>query len=108
LKYLTALAGSTMYSRRRFVYSGNPDLIRDYLETQGYSTTNVGSTEESVGFDVDGTTVRVDFDLIVNNQVVGKGMVFVTNIELTTGGDAEMAQHSLQLYKRLYKRFRER
>ena len=101
-------AENVLTTRRKFAYAVHPDVIRHFVENLGYATSDVGSREEVIGFDVVGTTVRVDFDIVVNDQIVAKGMVSVTNTPLTTGGDLEKARRSVQLYKRLYNRFRER
>jgi hypothetical protein len=103
-----ALSKEVTTTKRRFVYSAHPDVIKHFLIDSGYATQDVVSGDKVIGFDVAGTTVRVDFDIVLNDQIVADGMVSVTNNAFTLGGDHEKAERSLRLYQTLYNRFRER
>lgn len=98
---------SILHTRRRFVYAGDPEDIRLYIEGLGYDTKDVLSEGKTIGFDIIGTTVRVDFDISVGERVVARGMISVTNNQLTVGNDVEKAEQSLKLYEQLNRRFRE-
>jgi hypothetical protein len=93
---------------RKFQYYADPDEVRRFLEQSGFKIDAAyGRYEtEPIGFTVRGTTVRLDYDLVMDGHIVAFGMISMLNTPMTTGGDSQMAAASTKLYEKLYRRFR--
>jgi hypothetical protein len=93
---------------RKFQYQARPDEVRQFLERLGFATDlTYGRYEpDPIGFTVRGTTVRLDYDLVVDGRIVAFGMISMLNTPISTGDDPQIAAASVKLYEKLYRRFR--
>ena len=93
---------------RKFQYYANPDEVRQFLERLGFATDLAYSRYETepIGFTVRGTTVRLDYNLVVDGRIVAFGMISVSTTPISTGDDPQIAAASVQLYEKLYRGFR--
>jgi hypothetical protein len=99
-----------MDTSRAFSYTGPAEAVRDYLTTAGYETDALydRAGETIIGFTIRDTTIQVSYALLVDGRAAGEPMISLRNSLITTGGDQAKAERSLQLYHKLYRRFRKR
>jgi hypothetical protein len=97
----------------KFIYYAEPEEIKEYLTELGYQTEEAyyASGEGPFGFNVPGTTLQVGYDTVFPNALTGKvaavayGSISVSNSAFATGVDNEIADRSIELYNKLYRRF---
>ena len=102
---------SNIYASRHFRYNSEPEQIRDYLSGLGYATDEIydRDTKQATGFAIRGTTVRLGYWLVTQGMISpAHPTIFLLNTPETTNGDLEMAERSMKLYQKLYRRFRKR
>jgi hypothetical protein len=102
---------------RRFRYYSDPQKIKDFLKQSGFELQERYSRDgsEALGFAVQGTYIELSYDLVVEGQTVGHGMIVLHDSLLISDpqnpdnrlvvSDAQQYAESLRLYRRLQHRF---
>jgi hypothetical protein len=101
----------SIYASRHFAYGDEPEVIRNYITDLGCITDEVydRDTKQATGFAIRGTTVRLGYRLVTQGMMSpAHPTIFLLNTPETTNGDLEMAERSMKLYQKLYRRFRRR
>jgi hypothetical protein len=96
------------YAHRHFIYQVSPAELKDYLHQSGYETEELFNREgtQTLGFKVSKTTLVVGYPIWLQGREVAKGGVTLRNTPDATQGKLEMAEQSLKLFHKLYRRFR--
>lgn len=98
-----------LITNKSFVYKGTPEEIKLWLKNNGYLTEDIYDEYEkdrAVAFRIVGTGIKIGYHNPINIYDTGKPKIHLLNGPHLVTTDPSAAEKGLDLYPRLYRRFR--
>lgn len=97
-----------LIANKSFVYEGDPEEIKQWLMNKGYLTEDMYDEyqNKAVAFKILGTSIKVGYHNPANIYDTGRPKVHLLNGPHLVATDPEAAERGLELYPKLYRKFR--
>lgn len=99
---------ATLVTNRSFVYRGTAIGIKEWLAKKGFAMQDITTTSGTLlSFTVQGTSIKVGYDTPLTPFDTGRRSVHLLNDPGFVINEPEAAQRGLDLYLKLYRKFRD-